>query len=185
MQVTETKLKGVLIIDARVFKDSRGFFMESWHSARYRDSGLPKEFVQDNVSYSSRGVLRGLHFQNPEPQGKLVTVLQGEIFDVAVDIRMGSPTFGQSVGVTLSSDNNKQLWVPEGFAHGFCVMSETAMVTYKCTRLYAPQNESSLLWNDPDLGIAWPKLEYSLSEKDKKGTRLKDFSNDRLFNLLP
>lgn len=183
MKVQPTRLKDVLLIDARVFKDTRGFFMESYHAKRYADSGIPSAFVQDNVSFSEKGVLRGLHFQNPGPQGKLVTVLQGEVYDVAVDLRQGSPTFGQWVGAFLSSENNHQLWVPEGFAHGFCVTSPTALVTYKCTSLYAPQNELSLQWDDPALGIDWPQMSVSLSEKDRKGIALKDIPKEKLFTL--
>lgn len=181
MKVTQTRIPSVLLIEARIFKDPRGFFMESWHQTRYLESGIPAQFVQDNVSYSSRGVLRGLHFQSPSPQGKLVSVLKGEIFDVAVDLRVGSPHFGQWVGANLSSENNLQLWVPEGFAHGFCVVSETAMVTYKCTSLYAPQYEVSLQWNDPDVGVEWPQIPPSLSTKDEKGIRLRDIPRDKLF----
>ena len=183
MRVTPTRLPEVLVIDARIFKDARGFFMESWHESRYREIGLSHPFVQDNVSLSSKGVLRGLHFQNPKTQGKLVTALQGTIFDVAVDIRSGSTTFGEWVGVELSSENNRQLWVPEGFAHGFCVLSEQAMVLYKCTEFYSPQDELSLLFDDPDIGVKWPQVSHSLSEKDKKGLRLKDVPADKLPRL--
>ncbi len=140
MHVIDTPLPGVRIIEPKVFGDSRGFFMETWQQARYAEAGLPERFVQDNLSYSQRGVLRGLHFQNPNGQGKLVYVLQGEVFDVAVDVRLGSPTFGQSVSVLLSADNKRQFYVPPGFAHGFCVTSETALFTYKCTELYAPKD---------------------------------------------
>lgn len=157
--------------------------MESWHQERYHTSGLPQHFIQDNVSSSSQGVLRGLHFQNPNPQGKLVTVLEGEIYDVAVDLRVGSPHFGKWVGATLSAENNLQFWVPEGFAHGFCVVSARAMVTYKCTEIYAPQHEVSLLWNDPDVGVEWPKLQTTLSNKDEKGIRLRDIPREKLFKF--
>jgi len=166
VKVSDTPLPGVLIIEPRVFDDARGFFMETWHQAHYQAVGLPAHFVQDNLSHSARGILRGLHFQNPHAQGKLLSVLQGEVFDVAVDIRVGSPTFGQWVGVVLSSGNRRQLYIPEGFAHGFCVTSETALLTYKCTDFYAPQAEGGLLWNDPDIGIEWPIRTPLLSAKD-------------------
>ncbi|MHB1650899.1 MAG: dTDP-4-dehydrorhamnose 3,5-epimerase [Desulfitobacteriaceae bacterium] len=174
MKIKATGLSGVLIIEPQVFGDSRGFFLETWNQARYADNGLPANFVQDNLSFSQRGVLRGLHFQNPHTQGKLVYVLQGEVFDVAVDIRVGSRTFGEWVGVTLSSENKRQFYIPEGFAHGFCVTSETALFSYKCTELYHPQSEYGVSWNDPDLGIRWPVDAPVLSEKDQKYPRLKD-----------
>jgi len=180
MNVTETQLPGALILEPRVFGDERGFFMETWNQARYAEAGLPERFVQDNLSYSRRGVLRGLHFQNPNPQGKLVYVLQGEVFDVAVDIRRGSPTFGQWAGVTLSAENKRQFWVPEGFAHGFVVTSETALFTYKCTDFYAPKDEGSILWNDPDLAIDWPLRDVELSAKDRVAARLADIPSERL-----
>lgn len=176
MKVNQTKLPEVLLIEPKVFEDPRGFFLESYHSQRYLEFGIPATFVQDNVSFSERGVLRGLHFQNPNSQGKLVSVLMGEIFDVAVDIRKGSPRFGQWVGEILSSQNHKQLFIPAGFAHGFCVTSPTALVSYKCTDLYHPENEHSLLWNDPDVGVQWPleNITPSLSKKDLVGHKLKD-----------
>ena len=180
MNITQTPLEGVLLIEPKVFGDSRGFFFESWNSERYAETGLDRSFVQDNVSLSRQGILRGLHFQNPLPQGKLVQVLQGAVFDVAVDIRRGSPTFGQWYGVTLSADNHLQLFVPEGFAHGFCVVSDTALFTYKCTDFYRPVHEYSLAWNDPDVGIAWPITNPSLSGKDEAGKRLRDFTADEL-----
>lgn len=180
MKVIRTKLPEVIAVEPVAFKDSRGFFMETWHKDRYFKAGLPATFVQDNVSFSTKGVLRGLHFQNPNAQGKLVYVLQGEIFDVAVDIRVGSPTFGQWVGMTLSSDNKRQLYVPEGFAHGFCVTSETALVVYKCTDFYNPRAEGGIIWNDPDLGIEWPCATPILSEKDQRFSVLKDLSPDKL-----
>jgi dTDP-4-dehydrorhamnose 3,5-epimerase len=155
--------------------------MESWQRDRYRDAGIPTVFAQDNISSSLRGVLRGLHFQNPHPQGKLVTVIQGEIFDVAVDIRVGSPRAGQWTGVALSSDKMNQLWIPAGFAHGFCVVSEQAIVSYKCTETYSPNDELSLLWNDPEIGIEWPKMkEYFVSDKDKKGFLWKERAQHKL-----
>lgn len=174
MKVLETKLPGVLIIEPDVHGDARGFFMETWQQKRYAEYGLPANFVQDNLSLSHKGVLRGLHYQDPNPQGKLVYVLQGEVFDVAVDIRRDSPTFGQWVGVTLSSENKRQLYIPEGFAHGFCVTSETALFAYKCTDYYNPQAEHGIIWNDPDIGIEWPVKKPVLSEKDRQNMRLKD-----------
>ena len=180
MNVIETALPGVVIVEPKVFGDERGFFMETWNAGRYAEQGLPGAFVQDNLSFSRRGVLRGLHFQHPWSQGKLVQVLQGEVFDVAVDIRLGSPTFGRWAGVTLSADNKRQFYVPEGFAHGFCVTSETALFAYKCTDRYAPEAEGSILWDDPDIGIRWPLAEPSLSAKDEQGLRLKDMPEDRL-----
>lgn len=180
MNIVETQLPGVVIIEPQVFGDSRGFFMESWSKARYEAAGLPEAFCQDNVSLSAKGVLRGLHFQHPQGQGKLLSVLQGEVFDVAVDIRVGSPTFGKWIGVRLSSENKRQLYVPEGFAHGFCVMSDIALFMYKCTAYYNPQTEAGLLWNDPDIGIAWPAGEPLLSAKDRENFRLKDIPKAKL-----
>lgn len=181
MRITETALPGVLIIEPKVFGDERGYFMETWNQARYADAGLPGRFVQDNLSFSRRGVLRGLHFQNPNGQGKLVHVLQGEVFDVAVDIRRGSPSFGQWAGVTLSAENKRQFYIPPGFAHGFCVTSETALFVYKCTEFYDPKSEASLLWNDPAIAIDWP-LEGApeLSAKDREAPTLAAFPADRL-----
>jgi len=166
MKVTETELPGVLLVEPRIFRDHRGFFFESWSAERYRQAGIPGPFVQDNVSRSSRGVLRGLHFQNPHPQGKLVTVLEGEVFDVAVDLRVGSPTFGKWAGYYLSAENGRQLYIPEGFAHGFVVTSEFAIFSYKCTEYYRPEADRSLRWNDPEIGIEWPVEEPILSPKD-------------------
>ena len=181
MKVINGGLAGLLLIEPKVFGDSRGFFMESWHQGRYREAGLTTEFVQDNVSFSRRGALRGLHFQNPTPQGKLVSVLQGEVFDVAVDLRRSSRTFGKWEGLTLSGENKRQFYVPPGFAHGFLVLSETALFHYKCTALYSPGNEVTLRWDDPDLGIQWPLQNPVVSEKDAKGLRLKDIPKDKLF----
>lgn len=180
MNVIETKLPGVLIIEPKVIKDARGFFMETWQKKRYRDAGLPAGFVQDNLSYSSQDVLRGIHFQNPNAQGKLVYVLSGEVYDVAVDIRVGSPTFGQWLGVILSSENKRQLYIPEGFAHGFCVRSKTVLFAYKCTDFYNPQAEAGVIWNDPDIGINWPTDTPTLAEKDKTYSLLKDIPDERL-----
>ncbi len=180
MKVTDSKLQGVKIIEPMVFGDERGYFMESWQHNRYKELGIKETFVQSNVSKSAKGVLRGLHFQNPNPQGKLVYVLSGEVYDVAVDIRVGSPTFGQHEGIILSEKNHKQFYVPEGFAHGFCVLSETATFAYMCTNYYSPKDEASLLWNDEALGIDWPLDSPSLSEKDSKALKLNDFDVDKL-----
>lgn len=180
MIVENTKLPGVLLIKPDIFGDSRGYFLESWNRRRYAEAGLDRDFVQDNLSLSKQGILRGLHFQQPGPQGKLVQVLKGEVYDVAVDIRVGSPTFGQWVGVTLSEDNHLQFYVPEGFAHGFCVTSEMALFSYKCTTFYNPSAEFSLRWDDPDLAIDWPCKEPLLSAKDQAGLFLKDFAPHQL-----
>ena len=180
MKVTETRLPGVLVIEPDVFGDSRGFFMETFRQARYEEAGIKENFVQDNLSFSSRGVLRGLHYQNPHSQGKLVSVVQGEVFDVAVDIRTGSPTFGEWVGVNLSGKNHHQFWIPAGFAHGFCVLSETAYFTYKCTDIYTPSAEGGIIWNDPDISVDWPLKDVLLSDKDQVYPNLKDVPADKL-----
>lgn len=183
MNVIETKLPGVLIVEPKVFGDERGFFMESWNGARYEEAGIPGaelSFVQDNLSYSARGVLRGLHFQNPRPQGKLVSVLQGEVFDVAVDIRVGSPTFGEWTGATLSADNRRQLYIPPDFAHGFLVTGEAALFHYKCTDYYAPDAEGTVLWNDPEIGIEWPVESPTLSGKDGAASPLSQIPEESL-----
>jgi dTDP-4-dehydrorhamnose 3,5-epimerase len=180
MKVFETKLSGVMIVEPDFFGDNRGFFMELWNHKRYSEVGLHFAFVQDNLSFSRKGSLRGLHYQYPQAQGKLVYVLQGEVFDVAVDIRVGSPTFGQWVGVMLSAENKRQLYIPEGYAHGFSVVSETALFAYKCTDFYNPQAEGGIAWNDPDIGIVWPDENPVLSEKDSKSPRLKDIMSTRL-----
>lgn len=163
-------IEGLLLIEPAVFGDERGYFMETWNEADFREGGLDAVFVQDNQSKSRKGVLRGLHFQKNNPQGKLVRVLSGEVFDVAVDLRAASPTLGKWRGVLLSAENKRQFYVPEGFAHGFLVMSETAEFAYKCTRFYDPQDEGGLLWNDPDIGIEWPDIgmEPVLNERDRK-----------------
>lgn len=169
MNVVETDLPGVLILEPKVFGDDRGFFMETWNGRRYKELGIPGAelgFVQDNLSFSAHGVLRGLHFQNPQPQGKLVSVLRGEVFDVAVDIRTGSPTFGRWTGVTLSAENKRQFWVPPDFAHGFVVTGEDALFSYKCTDYYAPDYDGAILWNDTEIGIRWPVETPTLSGKD-------------------
>ena len=182
MKVTQTELPGLLLFEPDVFGDSRGFFMEIWNRDRYAKAGLAVDFVQDNLSFSRRGTLRGLHFQNPQAQGKFVYVLQGEVYDVAVDLRQRSSTFGRWVGVTLSAENKRQLYVPEGFAHGFCVTSDTALFAYKCTDLYNRETEGIVRWNDPDLAIPWPVQQPSLSEKDSRAPLLKDIPRDRLFD---
>ncbi len=166
MKVIPSDHPEVLIIEPDVFPDARGFFMESFHAAKYRAQGLPETFVQDNHSRSSRGVLRGLHYQLEHPQGKLVWVVTGEVFDVAVDIRRGSPFFGQWTGAVLSEENQLRMYIPPGFAHGFCTLSEQADFLYKCTDFYAPNDEYGIAWDDPAIGIQWPALEYALSERD-------------------
>ena len=180
MKVIETELPGVVIIEPKVFGDARGFFQETWLKSRYEAVGIKEEFVQDNLSFSTRGVLRGLHYQYPFAQGKLVCIAMGIVFDVAVDIRVGSPNFGQWTGVLLSGKNHRQLWVPPGFAHGFCVVSDTAYFTYKCTDVYTPEAEGSALWNDPDIGILCPVAYIELSDKDKESPRLRDIPEIRL-----
>jgi len=179
MKLTPCRIPEVLVIEPDVFGDERGFFMETWHQEKYAEQGLDVDFVQDNHSRSSKGVLRGLHYQLEQPQGKLVRVVSGVVFDVAVDIRQGSPSFGQWVGIELSGENFKQFYVPPGFAHGFCVLSETADFLYKCTDFYAPQFEHGILWNDSDIGIEWPGDSFKVSEKDASNSLLKDVE-DRL-----
>ncbi len=174
MNIATTPLPGVLVFEPRRFGDERGYFYETWQSKRYAEAGINLPFVQDNVSRSKRGVLRGLHFQNPNAQGKLVSVLDGEVFDVAVDIRNDAPTFGHWFGIMLSADNGKQLWVPPGFAHGFYVTSESAVFSYKCTDYYSPTSEASLRWNDPAVRIEWPKGEKHLAPKDRDAALLAD-----------
>jgi len=176
VNIIETALPGVLIIEPRVFGDQRGFFMETWNTQGFADGGLDLAFVQDNHSRSQKGVLRGLHFQNPGPQGKLVRVTNGAVFDVAVDLRAASPTFGQWVGVELSAENKRMFWVPEGFAHGFLTLADDTDFLYKCTAPYAPANEFTLAWNDPAVGIEWPVtgLDPIISEKDARGLALAD-----------
>ena len=181
MNVISCEIAGLLIIEPIVFGDGRGYFMESWNQKRYSEVGLNSDFVQDNVSFSRRGILRGLHFQNPEPQGKLLNVLQGEVFDVAVDLRKSSPTFGRWHGLTLSAENKRQFFIPPGFAHGYAVTSETALFTYKCTAFYSAQNELTLAWNDPEVDVQWPVKDPQLSEKDARGLRLRELPAKRLF----
>jgi dTDP-4-dehydrorhamnose 3,5-epimerase len=167
MEVIPQALPEVLLIKPKVFGDARGYFIETYASQRYLEAGVTLPFVQDNLSKSRRGILRGLHLQNPYAQGKLVSVVEGEVFDVAVDVRVGSPNFGKWVGAVLSADNHHQLWVPPGFAHGFCVTSESALFSYKCTELYHPETELGVAYDDPALGITWPVSAPELSAKDK------------------
>ena len=166
MRATPLDHPEVLLIDPDVFPDPRGFFMETFHSIKYAEHGIPAVFLQDNHSRSSRGVLRGLHYQLKNPQGKLVRVVSGEVFDVAVDIRRGSPWFGKWVGAILSEENHRQMYVPPGFAHGFCTLSESADFLYKCTDLYAPGDEYGIAWDDPEIAIEWPEMDYLISDKD-------------------
>jgi dTDP-4-dehydrorhamnose 3,5-epimerase len=172
MKVTPTELPEVLLIEPRVFEDPRGFFLETYSTRRYAQAGIAAPFVQDNWSRSGRGTLRGLHFQHPAGQGKLVQVISGSVFDVAVDVRKGSPRFGRWVGVELRAEEKRQLWIPPGFAHGFCVTSDVADFMYKCTELYSPHDEYVVAWNDADLGIQWPAGEPILSARDKAAPRL-------------
>jgi dTDP-4-dehydrorhamnose 3,5-epimerase len=180
MRVIETALPGVLVIEPRVFGDERGYFYESYHEARFQELGIHTRFVQTNVSQSARGVLRGLHYQWPHPQAKLVSVLHGEVYDVAVDVRQGSPTFGQWVGVMLSGENHRHLWIPEGFAHGFCVVSASATFTYQCSALYDPAGDSAIRWNDEGIAIDWPVSQPLLSAKDLRAPALSEVSAERL-----
>jgi dTDP-4-dehydrorhamnose 3,5-epimerase len=168
MNVIETKLSGVLIIEPKVFGDYRGFFKETFQAERYAEAGISLPFVQDNHSRSQKGVLRGLHLQKTRPQGKLVSCPLGVVYDVAVDVNPESATFGQYVGVELTEDNHRQLWIPPGYAHGFCVLSDVADFQYKCTDLYFPEDEGGLIWNDAEVGIDWPMKDPALSEKDQK-----------------
>ncbi|MFT5134200.1 MAG: dTDP-4-dehydrorhamnose 3,5-epimerase, partial [Gammaproteobacteria bacterium] len=172
MEIITTRIPEVIILKPKVFEDDRGFFMEVWNSTRFREAGIDVEFVQDNHSKSKQGTLRGLHYQIQKPQGKLMKVISGRVYDVVVDMRKNSPTFGQWVGEFLSASNKKMLWVPPGFAHGFYVTSKYAEIYYKCTDIYAAEYERSLLWNDKDLAIIWPlvkDMEISISQKDTKG----------------
>lgn len=178
MKVTKLSLPGVLLLEPQVFEDERGFFMETYNAQRYSQYDLPEKFVQDNHSKSVHNTLRGLHYQLNNPQGKLVRVIQGEVFDVAVDVRKKSPTFGEWVGIHLSGENKKQLYIPEGFAHGFCVLSETAEFLYKCTDFYSPKDERGIIWNDPSLAIEWPIDEPIISGKDCNLPKLSDIEND-------
>lgn len=183
MNVVPAKIEGLLLIELKAFGDSRGFFMETWNLRNYEQAGIRAAFVQDNISVSRRGALRGLHFQNPNSQGKLVSVLQGEVVDLVVDLRLRSPTFSNWEAVQLSSENKRQFYIPPGFAHGFLVLSDTAIFHYKCTEFYSPKDEITIRWNDPDIGIQWPIRDPIVSEKDAKGLLLKDVPRNRLFDL--
>jgi dTDP-4-dehydrorhamnose 3,5-epimerase len=174
MNIRHTALPGLVVVEPRLFRDERGVFAETFHAERYAQAGIPGPFVQDNFSRSRRGTLRGLHFQEPRGQGKLVQVLRGKVFDVAVDVRRGSPTFGQWLGLELDGETQHQLWIPPGFAHGFCVLSDEAEFVYKCTALYAPETERVIRWDDPELGIAWPLAQPLLSPKDAAAPLLRD-----------
>jgi dTDP-4-dehydrorhamnose 3,5-epimerase len=185
MRSIETGIPGLLVIEPTVHGDARGFFMETWNASRYSAAGLPGCFVQSNVSRSGPGVIRGLHFQYPEPQGKLVSVLEGRVFDVAVDIRSDSPTFRQWAGVELSSENHRQIYIPEGFAHGFCVLGEGALLAYMCTAEYRAEFDAVVAWDDPDIGIRWPLSDGTLSEKDAAAPRLAEIPSDALPRLEP
>jgi dTDP-4-dehydrorhamnose 3,5-epimerase len=180
MRVVPLPIPGLLLIEPEVLGDARGFFVETYNRVRYAEAGIGTEFVQDNLSRSRRGVLRGLHFQHPHDQAKLVTVFDGEVFDVAVDIRVGSPTFGKHVAVTLSGESKRQLYIPKGFAHGFCVVSETALFTYKVDDVWSRDSEGGILFDDPALGIGWPAQAPLLSDKDKRCPRLADVDPRRL-----
>jgi dTDP-4-dehydrorhamnose 3,5-epimerase len=182
MRVLKASLKGVLILEPDFFEDDRGFFLETFHRKRYKEEGVDSDFVQDNLSFSKRGVIRGLHYQYPHAQAKLVHVIKGEVLDVAVDIRRGSPTFGEWTSVMISDQNKRQVYIPEGFAHGFCVLSDTAFLSYKCSSFYDPDSEGGVLWSDPDLAIDWPVAQPILSEKDGRYCCLKDIAHDRLPN---
>ncbi len=182
MQITETKIPGLLVIKPQVFKDERGYFFESYNKQKYIDAGISTEFIQDNESKSQKGVLRGLHFQNPPySQGKLVRVVKGAVLDVAVDLRVGSPTYGQWDSVVLSEDNKLLYWLPEGMAHGFLTLENDTIFSYKCTNLYNKNAEGSIRWDDPDLNIAWGTLKPILSEKDKTTPFLKELDNQFVY----
>lgn len=185
MKRVDTAIPGVAIVRPEVFDDGRGYFFESYHEQKFLDIGIATRFVQDNRSRSRQGVLRGLHFQLKYPQAKLCSVLWGEVFDVVVDIRVGSPYFGRWVGTILSEENKHQIYVPEGFAHGFLVLSEEAEFTYKCGDFYHPEDEGGVLWNDPDIGIAWPEMAYTLSDKDRRYSSLSDIPKHKLPQYRP
>jgi len=185
MKVLETDLPGVLVVEPTVHGDHRGFFLETYHRARYAEHGIDGAFVQDNHSRSEGAILRGLHAQGRRPQGKLVRAVEGTIFDVAVDIRVGSPSFGRWVGVELSAESFRQLWVPPGFAHGFCVLSGAAQVEYKCTELYAPDDELTVAWDDPEIGVAWPLDQPVLSDKDRRAKTLAELAEAGALPVYP
>ena len=180
MKVIDTGLPGCMIIEPAVFDDARGFFYEAWNISRYGEHGLPAKFTQHSVSSSARGVLRGLHYQWPNPQGKLVSVLEGEVYDVAVDIRRGSPHFGRWTAVVLSAENKRQFWIPEGFAHGFAVLSERAVFSYLCTDVYVKESDAGVRWNDGSVGVDWPVSDPVLSGKDEAAPLLADIPEERL-----
>jgi dTDP-4-dehydrorhamnose 3,5-epimerase len=180
MNIIKTQLPGVLILEPKVFPDDRGYFLETWNSKRYEQAGIPGPFVQDNISFSKKGILRGLHFQYPQSQGKLLQVLFGEVLDVVVDICVGSPTYGQWTGEVLSDSNHRQMYVPPGFAHGYCVTSEAAIFSYKCTDFYNPATEHGIIWNDPAIGIEWPTDRPVLSPKDESYPTLEDLQPEFL-----
>lgn len=180
MKVIQTDLPGVLVIEPKVFGDQRGYFLETFQAERYSDAGIDRNFVQDNLSFSAKGVLRGLHFQIKHPQAKLVQVLKGSVYDVAVDIRPESPTFGKWAGTELSEDNHRQFFIPEGFAHGFCVLTGTALFSYKCSDYYKPDDEGGIIWSDPEIGIDWPLKNPVLSQKDSVYPRLSGISHANL-----
>lgn len=185
MTVTETPLPGVLVVEPRLHRDARGVFCETYHEGRYRAAGIDARFVQTNVSRSRRGTLRGLHFQAPpHAQAKLVSVLDGAVFDVAVDLRVGSPTFGEWFGTDLAAESMRQVFVPEGFAHGFVVTSETALVSYACSAEYAPEAERSVAWDDPDIGVVWPVAAPALSDKDAAALQLAESPSPFTFDAL-
>jgi dTDP-4-dehydrorhamnose 3,5-epimerase len=174
-------IPGLIHIKPKVFGDARGFFLETWHRQRYQEVGISEDFVQDNLSMSRKGILRGLHYQKPNSQGKLVQVIQGEVFDVAVDLRQSSPTYKMWHAVILSDENRNQFYIPAGFAHGFLVTSDTALFQYKCTALYSPKDEITLRWDDPEIGIKWPMTTPLVSEKDAKGLLLSQVPTEKQF----
>jgi dTDP-4-dehydrorhamnose 3,5-epimerase len=180
MNITPTAIEGLLIVEPRLFSDNRGFFTETYHKSRYQESGINRVFVQDNLSSSVQNTLRGLHYQIRYPQAKIVQVIAGKVFDVAVDIRTGSRTFGKWTGVHLSGKNLRQLYIPEGFAHGFCVISKTALVSYKCSDFYHPEDEGGIIWSDPDINIDWPIKDPVISEKDLRYPRLSELLPEQL-----
>ena len=180
MKIISTPIEGVFIVEPKIFEDNRGYFLETYNRRRYDDAGINTVFVQDNLSYSLKDTVRGLHFQTKRPQAKLIQVLSGEIFDVVVDLRPGSATFGKWTAVYLSDKNKRQVFIPKGFAHGFCVMSEFALFYYKCSDFYAPDDECGIIWSDPDIGIDWPVKDPIISEKDKQYSKLSDLEANRL-----
>lgn len=183
MKIKHGKIKDLIVIEPDIHPDPRGWFTESWHQERYQAHKISFSFVQDNLVYSKKGSLRGLHAQHKHPQGKLITAITGEIFDVAVDLRKSSPTFGKWESVILSGKNKTQFFIPPGFAHGYCVLSDEAIISYKCTDFYLPQDEFGILWNDPDLDIKWPLKEVILSEKDKQWPLFRDIAKEYFYNF--